>query len=61
MCRHDTILTSDIFNKPGTEVSAESLKKTEAAETSETTRSLESQETSADPGMGNQTTWSPGR
>ena len=52
------MFTSDIFNKPGREVSAESLNTTEAAET---TRSLESQETSADPGMGNQTTWSPGR
>ena len=58
MCRHDTILTSDIFNKPGTEVSAESLNTTEAAEA---TRSLERQETSADPRMENQTTASPGR
>ena len=58
MCRQDTIFTNDIFNKPETEVSAETLKTTEAAEK---TRSLESQETSADPGMGNQTTASPGR
>ena len=52
------MFTSDIFNKPGTEESAESLKTTEAGET---TRSLESQETSADPRIENQTTSSPGR
>ena len=52
------MVTSDILNKAGTEESAESMKTTEAAET---TRSLESQETRGDPGMGNQTTSSPGR
>ena len=52
------MFTSDIFNKPGTEESAESLKTTEAPET---TTSLESRETRAEPGLGNQTTSGPGR
>ena len=43
------MFTSVISNKPGTEVSIETLKTTEATET--TTR-LESLETEAEPGLG---------
>ena len=52
------MFTSDILNKPGTEESVESLKTTEATET---TTNLDSRETRGDPGLGNQTTSSPGR
>ena len=41
------MFTSDIFHKPGTEVSAEILKTSEAAETAETTTSLDSLTTSS--------------
>ena len=57
-CHQDTIITSDIFNKPGTEVSAESLKTTKEPET---TTPLESRETRGDLGLENQTKFSPGR
>ena len=55
------MFTSDIFNKPGIEVSAETLKTTEAPEAAETTTPLESPETRGEPVLGNQTTASPGR
>ena len=52
------MFTSVISNKPGTEVSIETLKTTEATET---TTSLEGRETKGEAGLGNQTTLSPGR
>ena len=55
------MFTSDTFNKPGTEVSAESLKTTEATETAETTTNLDIPKTRAELGLENQTTSSPGR
>ena len=55
------MLTSDIFNKTGTEESAESLKTTEATGTAERTTNLESRKIRGDLGLENQTTSSPGR
>ena len=53
------MFTIVISNKPGTEVSVESLKKT--TEATETTTSVDGGETRGEPGLGNQTTSSPGR